>query len=169
MERSIEIVQAYKGHVRRLIVIPHILPDKLHFDPAKHEAKLRSGDNSAEIEPEMDAQQTLGCMVVVDKDEKDGVTYGRSMDWLSLGIFGTYSYVLVRKYTDPDYLSTIGANVPGSIGSLSEMNEKGLCLSVNVCSDETRTSTQEIRGMPTVFYNRMCAEKCLQSKKLRIE
>lgn len=60
-----------------------------------------------------------------------------------------------RKHTDGRH-NTVEVGMPGFVGTLTGMNEKGLSLSMNVC----RGDTSQIRGMPASLYNRSCLERC---------
>lgn len=138
------------------LILFHLMPDSLHFSPEEYEATLHS-DNEREASSERVKRQPLvACTVVIDKDPKKGLTFGRNMDWPSFGIFGAYSLVINRKYPHTHKISTVEIGFPGFAGTLTGMNANGLSLAMNVCSGETST----IRGMPAAFYNRSCLENC---------
>jgi hypothetical protein len=129
----------------------HLIPDSLHFNATRTERHL--AHLPALAEENQDA--ILGCTVVVDFDQEEGITFGRNMDWPSFGVFGAYSLIINRKY-GKEKLSTVEIGFPGLIGTLTGMNRQGMVLAMNVCSG----STQEIKGMPAVFFNRHCLESC---------
>lgn len=77
------------------------------------------------------------------------------MDWPSLNIFGSHTFIINRKYAATK-LSTVEAGLLGFVGTLTGMNKRGPCLAMNVCSGNTK----KIEGMPAAFYNRYCLEHC---------
>lgn len=117
----------------------HLVPDSLHFQPQRDEKASQQ-------------QQIAACSAIVN-EESDGLTFARNMDWMSLGLAGTYSLVIHRKHTN-GLRSTVEVGIPGTVGTLTGMNDRGLCAAMNVCGGETR----EVQGMPAVFYNRYCLE-----------
>lgn len=130
------------------ILLFHLMPDSLHFDTS-HFRKL-------EVPKDKGVKSTpvLGCTSLVDKDEADGFVFARNMDWPSLGLAGAYSIVIEREFSET-YHNTIEVGNPGFIGTLTGMNAKGLCLSMNVCDGDTK----EIGGVPACIYNRICLEE----------
>lgn len=127
------------------LMIFHLMPDSLHFSPEEAEKKLTT-----------EKELPVGCTVVIDKDNEQGITFARNMDWPSFGVFGKYSLMINRKYSTQEKLSTLEVGFPGFVGTLTGMNKKGLSLAMNVCSGETK----DIKGVPAAFYNRMCLENC---------
>lgn len=136
------------------LILFHLLSEELHFFPAYLEAKLNPS-NPFPLPPINHPESVVGCTVVIDKDEKEGLVFGRNMDWPSLGLFGKLSLIINRKYSG-EKNSTIEIGLPGCVGTLTGMNAKGLSLSMNVCDDRT----EEIQGMPAMFFNRMCLDSC---------
>ncbi|MBA3722830.1 MAG: hypothetical protein H0W88_10590 [Parachlamydiaceae bacterium] len=140
------------------LLLMHLMPDSLHFKPteANHYAgRLKLNRKYEPIQEEKGDRKLnpIGCSVVIDKDDGEGFTFGRNMDWMSLGLFGTYTLMINRKYKDKK-LSTAEIGFPGFVGTLTGMNSKGLSLSMNVSIGRTRFIT----GMPAVFFNRYCLE-----------
>lgn len=118
------------------LLMLHLMADQCHFD-----------QNGAE------KMASVACTVVVDRDEKEGLTFGRNMDWPSFGIFGDMSCVIHRKYSD-GRRSTAEVGFPGLVGTFTGMNDRGVSLAMNVCAGHTIS----VRGMPAVFFNRSCLE-----------
>lgn len=147
------------------VILFHLMPDSLHFDPKEVEAVLQG--EPAPVAPDGKKKSLVGCTVVIDKDDDKGITFGRNMDWPSFGVFGKYSLIINRKYNE-DKLSTIELGFPGFLGSLTGMNKNGLSVAMNVCSHDTAT----VKGLPAAFFNRLCLETCkdvaaIQSTKNR--
>lgn len=135
------------------LILFHLMPDSLHFSPQIIEAQLE-GKKIPAFRTREDLT-ALGCTVVIDQDEQEGLTFGRNMDWPSFGLFGTYSLIINRKYQD-EKLSTVELGFPGFVGTLTGMNKAGLSLAMNVCSG----NTDHVQGIPAAFFNRMCLERC---------
>lgn len=136
------------------LLLFHLMPDQTHFNPKLHESMLKNQAPDTSAQPN-NILPVVGCTVVIDRDEKEGLTFGRNMDWPSFGIFGSHTIGINRKYKD-GRLSTFEIGIIGMSGTLTGMNEKGLSISMNVCSNNTK----RIEGMPALFYNRMCLESC---------
>ena len=144
------------------LILFHLMPDSLHFSPKNIEANLR-GEQENRESPRIldDVIPVLGCTVVIDQDKDEGMTFGRNMDWPSFGIFGRYSLVINRKYSDHRF-STAEIGMPGFVGTLTGMNQHGFALAMNVCSG----TTDSIRGVPAAFFNRTCLETCQSVKEV---
>lgn len=130
------------------LILFHLMPDSLHFRPADVEPRLKDEQKKPDENP-------LGCTVVIDQDEKEGMVFGRNMDWPSFGVFGRYSLVINRKYAGQKF-STAEIGMPGFVGTLTGMNEHGFSLAMNVCSGNSGS----VRGVPAAFFNRACLESC---------
>lgn len=135
------------------VILFHLMPDSLHFSPQDVEVILQG--NGTSVPQHAEQTKPIGCTVVIGKDDEKGMTFGRNMDWPSFGFFGTYSLIINRKHPEKK-LSTVELGFPGFLGSLTGMNKNGLSAAMNVCSHQTST----VLGLPAVFYNRMCLEKC---------
>ncbi len=133
------------------LLLFHLVPDLLHSQPKGLEGILNSGkqqesNSSVPLPP-------FGCTTILDYDENGHVVFGRNMDWPSLSVTGTYTFMLRRQYKDKSILE-IGT--PGLVGTGTAMNSKGLALAMNVCKGET----QNAKGLPACIFNRMCIEEC---------
>lgn len=133
------------------LLLLHLMPDSIHFSPQNAEYFLRRDEQAS----------GLACTVVIDKDKQEGITMARVMDWASYGKFGRLTCLINRKYTDGT-LATAEIGFPGFCGSLTSMNEKGVSFAMNVCSGRTR----DVRGMPAVFFNRLCSESADTADKV---
>lgn len=139
----------------------HMMPDMMHFSLQRTEEHLR---NKVHPLPESQKQpqeiaSAVACTVIADRDPKNGITFVRNMDWASFGLFGTYSLVINRKYSNGKP-STAEVGMPGFAGTLTGMNSEGLSIAMNVCSGKTKM----VNGMPAAFFNRLCLEKCSNVK-----
>ena len=130
------------------LLLVHLLPESLHFQSCQQESlePLRSAPKVA---------PALGCTVAIDKDEKEGFVFGRNLDWPTLDIFGASTLVINRHYAGSRQ-ATVEVGMPGLIGTLTGMNKQGLSLAMNICEG----TSAEIKGMPTLFYNRYLLENC---------
>ncbi len=99
-------------------------------------------------------KESIGCTSLLDIHPEKGIIFGRNMDWPSLDLVGKYSFI---KHVDRGDLQTVEISVPGMIGTLTGMNEHGFSLAMNVCPGE---KSNDVRGMPALFYNRYCLEHC---------
>ncbi|MBY0529703.1 MAG: hypothetical protein K2P51_05885 [Rhabdochlamydiaceae bacterium] len=137
------------------VLLLHLIPDSLNFQPGAFESALRK--SSVETENRNISQSiAVGCSAVIERDSRTGFRFARNMDWPSFGLAGAYSLVINRKHTN-GLLNTVEVGMPGFIGTLTGMNSEGLSLAMNVCSGG---KTSALRGMPASFYNRSCLEKC---------
>lgn len=132
----------------------HLLPDLLHFQPAT--------ENVSQREFVKARAPAFGCSAVVERDSDGNLTLVRNMDWPSFGLAGTYSLVVHRNHAN-GLKSTVEVGIPGFVGTLTGMNNEGLCLAMNVCLGDTDT----IAGMPIALYNRFCLEKCASIEEVR--
>lgn len=123
-------------------VLFHLMPDSLNL--------LIEGPFASFLLP----QETVGCSSFLDLDSERGVVFGRNMDWPSLGLTGKYSFI---KHVDCGDNQRVEVSVPGIIGTLTGMNHFGFSLAMNVCPGE---KSNQVRGMPALFYNRYCLERC---------
>lgn len=131
------------------LLLFHLMPDSEHFSAVQ----VEKGNKNPTLEPKRLAG--VACTVVIDQDAKEGMVFGRTMDWYSFGMFGSYSVMINRKYANKK-LSTIEVGLPALVGTVTGMNHHGLSLAMNVCTG----ATDKIKGMPAVFFNRMCLENC---------
>ncbi len=127
------------------LLLFHLMPDEVHFNLRKVERRF-----------------PICCTTVLATDPKEGMVFGRNLDWPSFGILGTMSCVLHRKYQEGKY-STVEVGFPGFLGTVTGMNDAGLGLAMNVCPG----LTLEVRGMPASFYNRMCLESASSLKEIK--
>lgn len=124
------------------VLLFHLIPDSIHFQPKVFEHRLEH----------MKPMAAVACSVIVDKDSKGRLVFARNLDWPSFGL-GRDGLVISRQCAE---YSTVDIAVPGFVGALTGMNDRGLLLAMNVCEGDT----EEVRGMPAVFYNRACLEEC---------
>lgn len=122
------------------LILIHLQPDLQHFKTRDQEKRDKQ-------------KLSVGCTVIVDKDQKEGFVFGRNMDWASLDIFGSTSLIFNRRYTG-NKQSTVEVGIAGFVGTLTGMNKQGVCLAMNTCEGKT----EEISGMPAGFYNRYILE-----------
>ncbi len=123
------------------LILFQLMPDTLH---------LNTGGCRKKVRP------LVGCSAIVERDAEKGPIFGRNLDWLPLRVTGNYSLIIHRKYQRQPHLSTVEVGVPGILGILTGMNEKGLSLAMNVCLGDTK----QINGMPAIFFNRKCLQTC---------
>jgi len=145
------------------LLLIHLMPDSLHFNPSQIETKVSEGSQCISSQ-ENSCVPALGCTVVVDKDPQEGLVFGRNMDWPSFGIFGLLSLIINRKQGNGKF-NTVEVSLPGFAGTLTGMNSNGISLAMNVAVGHT----SKIRGMPAAFFNRLCLEtspdlKAVQTK-----
>lgn len=133
------------------LLLLHLIPDSNHLDFLKIAANNSGLSND----------EAVACTAVVDGDENNGLTFARTLDWVSRGVTGKYSLVIKRKAANGKQTAEVG--LPGFIGTLTGMNQSGLSLCMNICNGETN----KVRGMPAVFFNRMCLEKFSTVKEVQ--
>ncbi len=104
--------------------------------------------------------ETIHSSVTIDCPEKQGFVMESNVDWKSRGVMGSYSFLVARK-CDEDTI-TLSLTVPGMVGNLNGINSSGLCLSVSECSADL----EDIKGVPAVFYSRLCLEQCKRIKQI---
>ncbi len=125
-------------------ILFHLEPDVPHF---KH---LR-----AEYETNCLSKSSAACTTVIDKDDKEGITFGRNMDWPTLGVAGKQSLVILKK-SPITGKKTAEVGIPGLISTLTGMNEHGL----SVCMNISYGNTTVIEGIPNSFVVRYILETC---------
>jgi hypothetical protein len=126
------------------VILVHLMPDHHNFHPGQEEVE------GLEFFTPL---QDVACSVLIDRDEKEGITFGRNMDWSSFGLLGAHSLIINRKHASRGY-TTVEVGIPGFIGTITGMNSQGLSLSMNVCMG----TNDSIKGMPAAFFNRYCLE-----------
>jgi hypothetical protein len=135
------------------LILFHLFPDLIHFNPIAFEKQ--NAESPREPLP-------IACTAIIDRTQGSaGFKFARNLDCASLGIVGSHSLIIHRKYTS-GCRSTIEAGIPGFIGTLTGMNDQNLCLSQNLCIG----NTQQIRGMPSSLYLRHCLEHCQNMEDL---
>lgn len=107
-----------------------------------------------------DLEHVFACSAIVQHIPSQGPVFARNMDWPALGLYGTYSLMIHRKSGQNQ---TIEVGVPGCAGTVTGMNQAGLSLAMNVCSG----NTEQFKGMPAMFYNRLCLEQCQDVQDVR--
>lgn len=138
------------------VLLLQLLPDSMHYNPAEFEMKMKILCSQQQCQT-----AAVACTAIIDRDPEKGFVFARNMDWPSFGVMGTYSLVIHRNYQNGLH-RTVEVGIPGLVGTLTGMNERGLSLAMNVCAG----STSEIRGMPAAFYNRACLESCANIDEL---
>ncbi len=146
------------------VIAYNMAPDSCHFKFPLAEHKLKKQAANPTVNQQKPAL-ALACTVVIDRDEDGGFTFGRNMDWPSLGLAGAHSLVFCRHLEDGSRV--VEVSVPGLIGTLTAMkikkNEKsGLSLCMNVAEGVTT----EVKGMPAVFLNRLMLETCSTAQEV---
>lgn len=121
------------------VLLMHLIPDSKHFQPKRMENDLLG---------------TPACTTMLYRSDKEGMVFGRNMDWCPFGEGGENSIVMVWKKRGVAVLGT-----PGLIGAITGWNKHEECLAMNVCPPESTDPTKEVRGMPAIFYNRLVLEQ----------
>lgn len=134
----------FKGNPLTLewLIYFHMLPDMGSLDYKNTEIWIKR------------QKEAMGCTVVMDGDGEDGPTVLRTVDWNSMGIFGTVSFVELRENSSG--VRTVNQSCPLLVGYLTALNEKGLFGSLNVAIG----MTDYPENMPIVFYLRHLVESC---------
>jgi hypothetical protein len=140
------------------LLLFHLIPDSLHFNPQSFEHMDEELPNlvpSSEfpIEGEGLSNGSVGCSTIIVKGAREPLMV-RNMDWYSFGKVGTLSLLVHRKYRNG--ASTVEVGIPGLIGTITGMNNHRLSAVMNVCSK----ITTKINGPPACLYNRLCLETC---------
>jgi len=130
------------------ILLANLMPDSLYYNPAAH--------NQAQ------KVTNVACTAILDKNKESGVVFGRTMDWRSFGLAGTYTLMINRKYTDGRH-NTVEVGVPGFVGTLTGMNDAGFSCAMNVCG----AAKVHPDGIPSSFYNRMILENANSVKQAK--
>lgn len=151
------------------LILFHLMPDMCHFDPKEVEAASSSkpqGRQTSSAKKKKSPRKPLACTVVIDRDQDRGITFGRNLDWPSygIGLLGTLSLVINRKYATQGRHSTAEVGFPGLVGTFTGMNDEGLSLAMNVCDG----STKQVRGIPAAFFNRLCLEQARRVDDLAV-
>ncbi|MDB2614145.1 C45 family autoproteolytic acyltransferase/hydrolase [Chlamydiales bacterium] len=130
-----------------VLLLYHLIADRHHFSPAIMEARITGGRM-----PLIDLPIGSACSVVIHGNKEEGIMIGRNLDWPTMG--GLESLIIKRTHSNGK--KTVGVGVPGVVGISTGMNSLGLCLATNASIG----TTDELRGMPSLFLNRLCLENC---------
>lgn len=127
----------------------HLIPDSMHFEAQK--------DGVEEDVPEVKARELAACTFIAQHDEHLGTIVARNMDWPSFNAAGTYSLIISRENPETG-IRTAEITVPGLVGTLTGMNDKGLVAAMNVCRDAEEKGP---RGwVPACLLTRMVLDSC---------
>ncbi len=96
-----------------------------------------------------------GCRSVVRELPDKTLLHAHNLDWDSLGGLANWSICVVRRRPSDGRLSSVSIALPGMVGALDIVNEKGICLSLNQVSFG-RGEKRE----PIFFTMRRIAETC---------
>lgn len=125
----------------------HLLPDLPHLPLASANGIEKNG-------------HPIGCSALVNYNPEGGLTFARNLDWPSSGVLGTYSLMINRLDLD-GCSSTLEASFPSLVGTVTGMNHQGLCLAMNSLPPVIGLKSKSLpEGLPTLFFNRSCLEKC---------
>jgi hypothetical protein len=119
------------------LLLIHLMPDSMYFSPQSKPNAL------------------VGCTALASHRTTGGPTIARNMDWPSFGILGAYSLVIHRQ-SSRNTRGTVEVGLPGFVGTITGMNDRGLSLVMNVVCGANQS--KKIQGMPACFYNRACLE-----------
>ncbi len=151
---------AFEGQklTRNEVVLFHLLPDKQHFDVFDQLATVR-GAITGVVSGIF--KKIFGCTTVIGGNKETGPIFGRNLDWPSYGCLGDASMIVKRRSFQTGK-QIVELSFAGFIGTLTGMNEDGLCLAMNVCDGETK----KIKGVLAAFYNREILETCATAAKV---
>lgn len=127
----------------------------LHLLPDIKQIPLEGGKSWIERQQE----DLMGCTVVIDNDPATGPRAIRTLDWIAMDIYGKYSLVELRE--TPEGLRYATQSFPFFVGTLTAMNEHGLCVALNAAKGWKDCPM----GMPAVFYSRKMIETCTSVKR----
>lgn len=141
------------------ILYLHLVPDSVHTKlekdkPLQQPAATSNSVQGGKINPT--ALPAASCTFVAQKDESHGLVFARNMDWMSFNAAGTYS-LIVSRYNPENDLRTMEISVPGIIGTLTGMNDRGLSALMNVCQN-SNTHPSDHGYIPACIFTRMVLE-----------
>lgn len=132
----------------------HLWPDWLHLPTGLFIGMGR------EHEP-------IGCSAIIKRNPEGELTFARNLDWPSSGVLGTYSLV-INRHDLHERLSTLEVGFPSLVGTVTGMNQQGLCLAMNSLLLINGSPNKMLpNGMPSLFYNRACLEECRDFENIK--
>jgi hypothetical protein len=99
----------------------------------------------------------VACTVLAMPDKENAPLLARTMDWQSFGIAGKYSLIVSRS-NPATGVRTAEVGIPGLIGTITGVNNKGISVAMNITGYTGKVNT--IEGLPSAIYNRMVLEQC---------
>ena len=117
------------------LILFHILPELEQF----------------KLDEPTSISSSMACTVILSYDQTSGFVMGRNLDWHTKGVMGSCTLLVRRECRDR---TTLNLTLPGMVGVLTGMNDRGLCIAINVCEG----SISSFDGMPSLFFNRHCLE-----------
>ncbi|NGX56663.1 MAG: hypothetical protein K1060chlam5_00906 [Candidatus Anoxychlamydiales bacterium] len=116
------------------VILLHLEPDVPHFKHLQTERNLNKA--------------TAACSAIVDKEKDGKIVFGRMMDWPTLGNPDT---VVILKQDPETKIKTAEVSIPGTVFTLSGMNEHGLSLCMNICYGNTTS----VNGLPNALITKL--------------
>jgi hypothetical protein len=120
------------------LILIHLEPDVPHF---KH------------LQAENNLKKPAACAAIIDREKDGTIIFGRMMDWPTLG---NADAIVIVKENPITKIKTIEVSIPGTIFTLTGMNDHGLSLCMNICYGKTT----EVNGMPNAFVTKEILNNC---------
>jgi hypothetical protein len=124
------------------ILLFHLEPDVPHFKHLAAEKRLN---------------KTAACAAIVDREQDGNIVFGRMMDWPTLG---NADAIVIVKENPKTNIQTLEVSIPGTIFTLSAMNNHGLSLCMNICYG----NTTKVDGMPNALVVKRILNECKSLK-----
>ncbi len=104
------------------------------------------------------------CRTVVSQTAQGGLLHAHNLDWDNLAGLGNWCITIVRRAPSDGRRRTVSIGVPGMVGALDIVNDRGLALSVNQIGFGRHQP-----GEPTFLLLRRVAETCDTFAQARAE
>jgi len=128
------------------VMLCNLIADSLYYDAKKVSQSVSEANKTEKKSP-------VACTTLMGKNKVSGVVLGRLLDWEASGVLGTSTLIINRKYSG-QRRNTVEVSIPGSVGTLTGMNDTGFSLAMNV----SNPGRLQPGGIPSTFYNRMILE-----------
>lgn len=161
LEGIVEGYNAKKGRFEKSISLDDLLylqlmPDAMYFHVENFKEIADKQKHSSLNEAPAVPAQAVACTLLGLQNQDGAPLIARTMDWQSFGIAGKFSLVISRLQINGIRTAEVG--IPGLIGTLTGVNNKGVSVAMNVTGYQGKVNT--IEGIPSSFYNRMTLEEC---------
>ncbi|MBA3815454.1 MAG: hypothetical protein H0X29_02850 [Parachlamydiaceae bacterium] len=135
------------------LVFLQLMPDMGLISPNN----MRAREKEQQVAPQNSPIQLAACSLAAIYDQTHSPLIARNMDWQSFGNIGALS-LIVSRVNATTGIQTAEIGVPGLLGTVTGINNQGMCVAMNVTPYFSEVDSFE--GIPSAFYNRLILDNC---------